>query len=143
MKQEKIYLAYSIVAALRKLNHSPEVAYKLFKLNRQLKPIYDFQLEQRQELFKSIKPKSVKGTEIEFESAEDCEAFKAKQKEISELEADIEIEPIHIPFSKLNSEAKLYPDDFEILEGIIEFEEDKPEEPEIKLELVSDEPKED
>lgn len=138
MKQEKIYLAYSIIAALRQFNHTPEVAYKLFKLNRTLKPIYDFQLEQRQNLFKSIKPKKVEGTQIEFENEEDCAAFKAKQQEIAELEADIEITPVKIPLSQLNPDTKLYPDDFEVLEGIIDFEDEEPaKEPEAPaLELV-------
>ena len=128
MKQEKIYQAYSIIAFLRNSNHTPEAAYKLFKLNRLLKPIYEFQLEQRRDLFKSIKPKKVEGGEITFETPEERK------------DADIEIKPVHIALSKLNQEAKLYPDDFEILEGIIEFDEDEePETPEVQLELVPEE----
>ena len=140
MKQEKIYQAYSIIAFLRNSNHTPEAAYKLFKLNRLLKPIYEFQLEQRRDLFKSIKPKKVEGGEITFETAEERKDFEARMKEIGDLEADIEIKPVHIALSKLNPEAKLYPDDFEILDGIIEFDEnDEPETPEVQLELVPEE----
>ena len=82
----------------------------------------------------------MEGGEITFETPEERKDFEARMKEIGDLEADIEIKPVHIALSKLNPEAKLYPDDFEILEGIIEFDEDEePEMPEVQLELVPEE----
>lgn len=135
MTQEKIFSAYGIVNHMRKYSHTPAASYKLFKLNRTLKPVFDFQTEQRKKLLEKYPPKKFDGVNFEFNDAETATAFKQEWDELTNLESEIEIKPIQISLADLNNEMPLYPDDYEVLDGIIEFtEEDKNDD--IKVEML-------
>lgn len=106
MKQRDLIAAYD---AVKKLNStsmqgvSLVTQLKLFNLQKQLQPAYDFQIEKEKAIFSEYPPTSFENGQAvyKFDNGEvDIESVKACQEKINELNDldndSIKIEPIHI-----------------------------------------------
>ena len=137
MRHDKIYAAYPVVKKLKGMSFPGTIAYRLHKLEKELKEVYDFQTEEHRKLFQQYNPQyDAETKQLTFGTPEDCRAFVKATDELDQLEHDIAVKPIRIP---VNDKYELSGDDMETLEGIIEFYEEEPE-PDIQIMPMTDAP---
>lgn len=120
MKQRDIVQAYKIITKLYQKQLPLPVAYKLYKLKRQLQPAWDFQTDTEQKLIDEFKPEWQEDGSLKFESPESARAFEAQVTAALGMESDIDITPVTIP---LCDGVTISPEDIESLAGIVTFEE--------------------
>ena len=118
MKQGQIFNAFGVIEMLRKHDYASDEAYDLFKLRQKMAPIVQFQQEERAKLLEKYPPKKAEGGSIEFNTREDADAYVQEMNDLCNLEVDEEIEPITMTLRK---DIKMYPDDFMVLDGLINF----------------------
>jgi len=119
MKQNVCINAYKALDVLTHANFDGTTAFKIFKLRKALKEIYDFQAEEEKRIFADYGASFNEDGSIVLEDMEKAEEFVAKITEMSEIEHD-EIIPVSIParcFDNISVE------EMEKLDGVIEFTE--------------------
>ena len=126
MKQSKLARAYKVLNDLGQQRLPSMIAYKLFKLKKQLQPVWDFQVEQEQQIFEMYPPVQKEDNAFKFESPEQKKGFLDAFDELNNMESDLEITPINVP---LLPEMRLSGNDLEILEDLVFFTTDEPENP--------------
>lgn len=137
MKQGQIYNAYGVIENLRKHNYASDEAYDLFRLRQKLLPVVQFQQEERSKLVQKYNPQRTEKDTFEFKTKEDAEAYVQEINALCDMEADIEIEPIRMTLRK---EIKMYPDDFFVLQGLIDFRKEEAIDPDdIQISIVPEE----
>ena len=120
MKQNKIVEAYKIIKNMNGEKFPLPIAYKLYKLRKELEPQVDFQYEQEKNLVDEFGGVVQENGSINFGNPENARKFVEKYNELGEMETDIEIEPVVINMRDVNIE--LSPNDIEKLDGFIAFE---------------------
>ena len=131
MKHVKILNAYPIIKDLKKIRFNGKTALQLNRMEKELKEVYDFQMEEHQKLFKDYKPEYNQETnQLSFKTEDECEAFLKSSNELDELEHEVKTPVVRIPIEKV---PEISVDDMDKLEGLIEFYE---EEEEIKAEDI-------
>ena len=131
MKHVKILNAYPIIKNLKKIRFNGKTALQLNRMEKELKEVYDFQMEEHQKLFKDYKPEYNQETnQLSFKTEDECEAFLKSSNELDELEHEVKTPVVRIPIEKV---PEISGDDMDKLEGLIEFYE---KEEEIKAEDI-------
>lgn len=131
MKHVKILNAYPIIKDLKKIRFNGKTALQLNRMEKELKEVYDFQMEEHQKLFKDYKPEYNQETnQLSFKTEDECDAFLKASNELDELEHEVKAPVVRIPIEKV---PEISGDDMDKLEGLIEFYE---EEEEIKAEDI-------
>lgn len=131
MKHVKILNAYPIIKDLKKIRFNGKTALQLNRMEKELKEVYDFQMEEHQKLFKDYKPEYNQETnQLSFKTEDECDAFLKASSELDDLEHEVKTPVVRIPIEKV---PEISGDDMDKLEGLIEFYE---EEEEIKAEDI-------
>ena len=119
LNQGKVYGVYAAVKSLMEYDFEADLAWDLYSLEREMRPIYEFQEQQRRKVFMKYQPEYLKeSNEFKFKTPEDCKAFSDQMEELDKMPAEIKNAPIRLPLSKAY---KLKPNWISELEGIVEF----------------------
>ena len=120
MKQNKIVDAYKTIKNMNGEKFHLPVAYKLYKLRKELEPHFDFKTEQEKAAIAEFEGKVNDNGSVSFKSPEIAQQFVDKLKELGDMEIETEIEPVVIRMEDVHVE--LTPNEIEKLDGFIDFE---------------------
>ena len=132
MKQSVIFAAYTALQKLQNQDLPCEIAFDLYQMEMELKPVYDFQTEQHRKVLEAYQPTYNDETkEFVFKSPEDRDAFLEKSRELDNLEYEVKAEMVRIPM-KAEYGLKIKPKEIGALKeaGLVEFYKDAPFKPE-------------
>lgn len=119
MTNGRIVKAYNVLEKLANRSMPIKMAYSLFKLRQQLKPIYTFFYEREKALVDELKPTIIGDGKLQFLTVEDKTRWEEKHTELTETETDIVIEPVSL---LLSEDFELSPNDVEALDGFVTFD---------------------
>ena len=121
MKQLQINKAYGALNKLANMQMPVRDAYRLYLLTEQIKPSYNFELEQEKKLLEKYEGVLDQGSgTFQFKDRETMEAFGREMKELNDFDAEIEFDPVEISMDALGTQ-KLTPVDIMCLEGFVAF----------------------
>ena len=104
--------------ALQKLygqNIPSDTAFDVYMMIQELKPIVNFQQDQRQKIIMEMKPRvENEGRTLNFGSPERLQEYQEKIRKLEELPLEIQIEPVDI---QLTHDLVIAPADIENLKG--------------------------
>ena len=118
--QGKAVTAFATLAQMSKKPMNSFAAYKLFRLKKALAPIVEFQSEQEQKLIAELGGTITETGMIKIDDAEKRKEFSKQQKELGEMECEIETEKIFMVPKEM---PELSVSDMESLEEFIEWKE--------------------
>ena len=119
MNQGSIISAYKSLKKLAAQELPIVYACRIHRLMVSLRPAYDFQVEEEEKLLRKMNPSVLGDGNLQFSTVEDAQEFKARMKEITDMEVDdIEVKPITIP---IMTNANLTANDIDALDGFVEF----------------------
>ena len=121
MKQEKINRAYPSLVKLKDVSLPVKKAYAVYKLYSAVEDAYNFALGEEKKYLNEFGGVIVEDGSINFKSAEDCSAFKARFDELINSEIELNIESVTLTESDVEGQ-KLTPGDIYNLEGFVIFE---------------------
>lgn len=148
MKQYKLIAAYNVIKSMNSTGMkgiSLATQLKMYNLQKQLTPAYEFQIEKEKAIFEEYPPTKYENGSVIYEKEDgtpDVEKVRACQKlidELNNLENDsIKIEPIHISLKEAESlKSDLDINIMEAIDGILIIDMD--DEPQIQLVPISSE----
>lgn len=117
MKQSVIISGFKAIEKINNMKFDGETAFKIYKLKKQLKEVYDFQSEQERNIFDQYKASFNPDGTIGIEDMSLADEFVAKITELGEIEHN-DIVAVDVRASLFN---ELSIEDMETLEGIINF----------------------
>ena len=121
MKQLQINKAYGALNKLANMQMPVRDAYRLYLLTEQIKPSYNFELEQEKKLLEKYEGVLDQGSgTFKFKDRETMEAFGREMKELNDFDAEIEFDPVEISMDALGTQ-KLTPVDIMCLKGFVAF----------------------
>ena len=127
MKQGKMVQAYNALQRLGGQVMDDLVAYKLFKLKKQMAPAIEFQTEREQLIFEKYQPERTGNGQYSFRTSGQAAEFRNELNELADMETEVTVTPVKIPKGQ---RLLISMDDIEALDGFVEFpiEEEKPTE---------------
>lgn len=130
VKQGAVVMAYKALDKIMAQNTTLPVSKKTFDMQRKLQAAWDFQIREEEKIaarHPNVNAASASvqvppnDEEIKKERMAELDSFVREIEELSEMEADIDIEPFTI---YMNAEAiRLSGNDIKALQGFIDFEE--------------------
>jgi len=96
-------------------------AYNIFGLKKQLNGQYEFEVEREKHFLKQFNGYFDEKGEVRFKKEEDAKRFNNAVMELSEMEIEIQIEPVTMKMDAL-ADLRIAPGDIESLDGIVIFE---------------------
>ena len=130
VKQGTVVMAYKALDKIMAQNTTLPVSKKTFDMQRKLQPAWDFQIREEEKIA-ARHPNVNAGTdsvqfpsndeEIKKERLAELDSFVKEIEELSEMEAEIEIEPFTIYMSA--ETIRLPGNDIKALQGFVDFEE--------------------
>lgn len=135
MKQGKVIQAYNALARLGgQTMEDYAVAYKLFRLKKQMTPAIEFQTEREKAIFDKYQPERLANGQYSFRTSGQAAEFRKELNDLAEVETEIQITPVTIPKGQ---RLLISMDDIEALDGFVVFpvEEEKP------IKMAEDKPK--
>ena len=120
VKQEKAVQAFLTIMAISKRPLNSFAAFKLFKLKKALQDSFEFQREQESKLIEEFEGKMNELGNVSFPDTDKATAFKARQKELDEVEQDIAIDRMMFTLKEL---PELSIEQIETLDTFIEIKE--------------------
>jgi hypothetical protein len=118
--QGKVVIAYTALANMSRKQLNSFTAYKLFRLKKKLASIVEFQREQEIKIVEEVGGSLSETGEVQFKDKEARAKFVEKQRELGELECEVEGEKISMMPKEL-PEVSLA--DMEALEEFIDWKE--------------------
>ena len=121
MKQYQINKAYAALSRLANMQMPIRDAYNLYMLTEQIKPAYNFELEQERKLIEKYGGTLDQETgAFIFKDKETTEAFRGEIMELNNLDVDVEFSVVTIAMESLGAQ-KITPVDIMCLEGFVSF----------------------
>lgn len=117
MKQFKIIKAYKALTKLGQQDLPIKLAFDLFKIKQALQPQWDFQLDEEKKMTDSAQVNA--DGSITFETQEAAAAFRQRLKELSDIDVDLKVKPVHIPISIPGLTLSM--DDVDALDCFVQF----------------------
>lgn len=119
-KQGTVVNAYAVLMGMSRKPLNSFTAYKLFRLKKKLAPIVEFQREQELKIVEEVGGSISEAGEVQFEDTESRKKFVEQQRELGELECEVEAEKITMMPKEL---PELSVSDMEALEEFIDWKE--------------------
>lgn len=121
MKQLQINKAYGALNKLANMQMPVRDAYNLYLLTEQIKPSYNFALEQEKKLLEKYGGVLDQNTgAFMFKDRETTDAFRQEITELNNLDVETEVDPVEISMDALGTQ-KITPVDIMCLEGFVAF----------------------
>lgn len=121
MKQEKINRAFPSLMKLRDINLPVKKARAIYKMYVTVEGAYEFALGEEKKYLSEFNGTVAGDGSINFNSPEECAAFKEKFEELVHSEVDLNIEPVVLSENDIGDQT-LTPGDIYNLEGFVIFE---------------------
>ena len=121
LKQRQAVSAFTSLVTIARKPMPSFAAYKLFRLKKKLKDVIDFQTEQEQKIVDELGGTVAENGTVLFDDKSKYPEFAAKQKELDEMECEIEGDDKIIMVMKELPEMSIA--DIEALEPFIDWKE--------------------
>lgn len=121
MKQYQINKAYHAMTRLMTVQFPVRIANSIFLLSKQIEPQYEFAIKRERELMEKYNGQVTPDGVIKFMSPDDAGSFKDEADELSNMDVDVTITPITIPYDAIE-EQTITPMDIAYLDGFVSFE---------------------
>ena len=121
MKQYQINKAYNAMTRLMTVQFPVRIAYSIYMLMKQIEPCYEFDLKRERELVEKYHGSISMDGMITFPSPDDAGLFKDEIDELTNMDVDVRISPISIPYDSLEDQT-ITPMEIASLEGFVSFE---------------------
>lgn len=118
MKQQQIVEAYKAMIKMTDMPFILPTAYALYQMAKELKPHFDFQVQEENKLFRKYGVTLDEKRNLKFKNESDAKAFMEQLDALKDMEIDLSFSPIPI---KRTEPISLSLHDLTVLEGFIEF----------------------
>lgn len=121
MEQKKINRAFPSLIKMRDLNLPVKKARAVYKLYVATEEAYNFAADEEKKYLDEFRGVLANDGNINFQTPEECAAFKEKFEELCHSDVELDIEPVVLTEDDLGDQ-KLTPGDIYNLEGFVTFE---------------------
>lgn len=121
MRQEQINRAFPSLVKMRDINLPVKKARAIYKLYVAVESAYDFALGEEKKYLSEFNGTVADDGSINFNSPEECMAFKDKFEELVNSEVELDIDPVTLSENDIGDQM-LTPGDIYNLEGFVIFE---------------------